>query len=321
MKITIDPKKGVEAVSGALQKTAEIGKKTVDSVQQGVKALSDKSRNDAYLRKIEKYNPVFPEQYESEEFHIPNMIVIVDDAVRRGIDVCEGAIGWLSKEKVGKTDEIEIFHLYDETADKVGLKFVPAAVCDAVYYMDAYDHTRFVRTDCIFDIAHKERMEELAYIANCLGAKKCVVEISEMTSEKRVEHKKVSLSESLQTKFGKATSKESAEKGMTQQGKTRRSGRIESEFKGSDKPRRPKLKWFAHDEGMLRLIDMVCSGKNAVERKTLELSGSTTASMSQKAAQSIDAAVGKLASGSGGSSMESQLITESETKLTFTIEF
>lgn len=321
MKINIDPKKGVEAVSGALQKTAEMGKKAVDGVQQGAKELAIKSRSDAYLRRVKKYNPVFPEQYESDEFNIPNMIVIVDDAVRRGIDVCEGAIGWLSTEKVGKTDGIEVFHLYDEVADKVGLQFIPAPVCDAVYYMDAHDHTRFVRVDCVFDIAHRERMEELAYIANCLGAKRCVVEISEMTSEKRVEQKKVSFTEGLQTKFGKATSKESAESSLTQQGKTRRSGRIESVFEGSDRPRKPELKWFAHDEGILRLIEIVCGGKNAVKSKSLELSGSTAATMSQKTAYSIDAAVGKLGNGGGNSSMESQLLTESETKLTFTIEF
>ena len=321
MKITIDPKKGVEAVSGALQITAEVGKKTVGSVQQGMKALSDKSRNDAYLRKIEKYNPVFPEQYESEEFHIPNMIVIVDDAVRRGIDVCEGAIGWLSKEKVGKTDNIEVFHLYDEMADKVGLKFIPAPICDAIYYVDAYDRTRFVKVDCIFDIAHKERLDELAHIANCLGAKKCVVEISETTTEKKVEHKKTSFSEGLQTKFGKATSTESAERHMTQQGKRSRVGRIETVFEGSNKPRKPELKWFAHDEGIQKFIESVCSGKNPTKQQTLSVYGSTVAAMSQKAAYSIDAAVGKLGNGNGNSSMEAQLLTESETKLTFTIEF
>ena len=320
MKLKIDTKKSAEVVSTALQKTTELGKKAVGSVQQSAKALSDKSRADAYLRKMEKYNPVFPEQYESEEFHIPNMIVIVDDAVRRGIDVCEGAIGWLSKEKVGKTDEIEVFHLYDEVADKVGFKFIPAAICDAVYYVDTYDHSRFIKVDCIFDIAHKERLDELAHIANCLGAKRCVVEISEMSAEKKVENKKASFSEGLQTKFGKASSKERAERQMTQQGKRSRVGRIETVFEGNTKPSRPELKWFSHDEGIKKFIESVCSGKNPTKQQTLSIFGSTVAAMSQKAAYSIDAAVGNLGGG-GSSSMEAQLMTESETKLEFTIEF
>ena len=100
-----------EKFSGLLQKTAEIGKKTAektadfskktaektvdiskkvaDNVQQGAKALSEKSKDEAYLRKLKKYNPLFPDQYLSTGFTRPNMIIIVDDAVRKGIDVCE----------------------------------------------------------------------------------------------------------------------------------------------------------------------------------------------------------------------------------------
>ena len=324
MKLKIDTKKSAEAVSIALQKTTELGKKAVGSVQQSAKALSDKSRADAYLRRMEKYNPVFLEQYESEEFHTPNMIIIVDDAVRRGIDVCEGAIGWLSKEKVGKTDEIEVFHLYDEVAkeaEKIGLRFVPAAICDAAYYVDAYDSTRFIKVDCIFDITHNERLEELAHIATCLGAKRCVVEIKETTIEKQVENKKASISEGLQTKFGRMSSNESAEKKLERKGKSRREGRIETVCEGSGRLKRPELKWFTHDTGIRNLIDMCYSGNNKFKQKTLKLSGSSAATMSMKAAYAIDATVGKLGGGAGASTMESQLVTERETELFFTIEF
>lgn len=50
------------------------------------------------------------------------MIKIVDDAERRGIDVCEGAIGWL-----GKVANTEIMYLYDEAVEDSGLTFVPMA--------------------------------------------------------------------------------------------------------------------------------------------------------------------------------------------------
>lgn len=39
--------------------------------------------------------------------------MIVDDAVRRDIDVCEGSIGWL-----GKENDIEILYLYDTAIEK-----------------------------------------------------------------------------------------------------------------------------------------------------------------------------------------------------------
>lgn len=316
MKITIDPKKGAEAVSGALQKTAEMGKKTVGSVQQGVKALSDKSRADAYLRKMEKYNPVFPEQYESEEFHIPNMIVIVDDAVRRGIDVCEGAIGWLSKEK-----GMEIFYLYDEAVGASGIKFVPAATCDAAYYVDQFDRNRFIRTDCIFSIAHEEKLAELEHIANALGARRCWIEISEASVEKGFFKKSATLKESVQTSAGKVASGESAEQSAAYQNSASRRGSATAVFKGSSQPQRPKLKWFANDEGVKNLIEAVCSGKNTYESKTLRLSGSSSATMSQKTACEIDAAVGKLGGIKGKTAIESQATKESNRTLEFTIEF
>lgn len=50
--------------------------------------------------------------------------------------------------------------------------FIPAATCDAVYYVDSFDRRRFIRLDYIFDHAHKERMAELKHIASSLGARR-----------------------------------------------------------------------------------------------------------------------------------------------------
>jgi hypothetical protein len=71
--------------------------------------MSEKAKQDSYLRKMKKYNPLFPDVYTGSDFIVPNMIVIVDEAVRRGIDVCEGAIGWLDTE-----NGIETLYLYDD---------------------------------------------------------------------------------------------------------------------------------------------------------------------------------------------------------------
>lgn len=79
---------------------------------------------------MKKYNPLFPEEYNSDDFHVPNIICIVDDAVRRDIDVCQGAIGWRENKK-----DTEVLFLYDEFVEKSGLKFVPAPVCDEIYYI------------------------------------------------------------------------------------------------------------------------------------------------------------------------------------------
>ena len=83
MKITINTKKGAEAVSGFLQKTSDKSKQAIADVQAGAVAISEKSRQDSYQRRLKKYNPLFPEVFHSEEFNIPNMIMIRDVSTLR----------------------------------------------------------------------------------------------------------------------------------------------------------------------------------------------------------------------------------------------
>ena len=116
-----DKQKGNEAINNLLQKTTDVSKKAFVAVQEGTAALSEKARQDSYARRLKKYNPLFPDEYKSDTFCIPNMIVIVDDAVRRGIDVCEGAIGWRSNQ-----NGMEVLHLYDEAVEMPALSLPPA---------------------------------------------------------------------------------------------------------------------------------------------------------------------------------------------------
>lgn len=312
MKIEFDKKKSAKALSGLVQSTVDFSKKAAADAKVSVAAMVEKSKADSYARRMKKYNPLFPDQYKSQSFNIPNIIMIVDDAVRRGIDVCEGAIGWLSKDAGA-----EVLCLYDEAVEFSGIQFVPAVTCDAFYYVDSFDRNRFIRTDCIFSKAHEERMAELKHVAYCLGAKRCTIDISESASDMQVQSKSVNLTET----FRGISSTESAEQSIAQTGKNRRSGHIEIEFEGNDSPQRPELKWFAHDDTIKRLIDMCCNGKRAVKTETLELAGSSSATMSQKTACAIDGAIGKLGGAKGSSSMDSQAAKEHHSKLHFHIEF
>lgn len=312
MKLEFDKKKSVEAFSGLVQNTVDFGKKAVADAKGGVAALVDKTKADGYARRLKKYNPLFPEQYSSEAFKIPNMIMIVDDAVRRGIDVCEGSIGWINKDS-----GVEVLYLYDEAIDFSGLKFVPTATCDAVYYVDSFDRSRFIRTDCIFGKAHEERMAELKHIAYSLGAKRCTIEISESSVDAQSHNKSVKLTEA----FKGYSSGESAESKFSHKESSRRSGHIVVEFQGHNTPVRPNLKWFMHDDNILRLIEMCCDGDQAVKAETLELAGSSSATMSQKTAYAIDCAIGKIAGGKGHASMDAQAAKEHHSKLVFHIEF
>lgn len=315
MKISIDTKKEKEAVSKFLQKTSDFGKKTVSDVQAGAVALAEKTKQDSYMRRLKKYNPLFPDVFYSVEFNLPNMIVIRDDAERRGIDVCEGSIGWLSQES-----GMEVLYLYDEEVSSCGLSFVPSAECDSVYYIDSFDRKRFIRTDCIFKKAHEEKLAELKHIAHSLGAKSCAIEISESDIEVNVSKKKASVGGGGLFHGTKVSTAETAEQNATAKISNRRSGKITSTFEGSNTPKMPTLKWFAHDEIILKLIDSRLNSDNSIKTETLELDGASSATMSQKTAYAIDNAVGAMKL-KGNSSMESQAVRENRSTFLFSIEF
>lgn len=315
MKINIDTKKEKEAVSKFLQKTSDLGKKTISDVQAGAVALSEKSKQDSYMRRLKKYNPLFPDVFFGVEFNVPNMIMIRDDAERRGIDVCEGAMGWL-----GNESGMEVLYLYDEAVPTCGLKFVPSADCNAVYYVDSFDRNRFIRMDCIFGKAHEERLAELKHVAYSLGAKSCAIEISESQVEMNASKKKVSFSGGATVNGTKGSSAESAESNASAKNSVHRSGTIRVEFEGSNAPKQPNLKWFANDETIGKLIEMRLNGDNSVKSETLSLQGSSSATMSQKTAYAIDNAIGAMKV-KGNSSMESQAVRENQSTLLFSIEF
>lgn len=329
MKIKIDTQKGAEVVSGFLQKTTDISKKTIADVQAGAVALSEKTKQDNYLRRLKKYNPLFPETYNSPEFNIPNMVMIRDDAERRGVDVCEGAIGWLGKEA-----GMEVLYLYDEAVPMSKIQFVPTADCNAIYYVDRFDRNRFIRTDCIFKYAYDERLAELEHIAYSLGAKHCVIDIVEKEKQIRKTKKRFEGSKKAELAGdesgscgveGECTEVFNREVELTH--RNEKEGHSELKWEGSDKPRKPKLKWFKHDQGILGLIEMRCKGGNMVNSKILKIQGSSSATMSKDTALRIDSAIGSIdnslgkVKGKGNSEFEKQVTKETHSEFVFLIEF
>ena len=313
--MVFDIRKGTEKASNVFQKAATTGKKVAEGVQSGAKDIADKTKNEMYQQKMKKLNPLFLEKYNSEAFNLPNMIHIVDDAVRRDIPECKGAIGWLSKE-----DNIEVLHLYDEAVEMSGIQFVPMATCDAIYYVDNFDRNRFIRIDSIFSKANTERLAELEYIAYSLGAKSFSVEIEETIREVESKKSKVSLKEGLNIKSVKVSSTEKTETDFEnrQTVKMKATGVIKLE--GHNTPKRPELKWFKYDDSINGLIEMRCGNENIIKSKRLELAGAVSATMSLSTAKSIENAIGKIGVG-GNYNIEKQALKENNSVLIYEIEF
>ena len=307
MKLSFENKINKEALTDLVQKTVDVSKKAAFSTKENVLNAIEKAKSAALMKKIKKLNPVFPQQYESKDFKIPNVIMIVDDSVRRGNKLCEGAVGWLSNDA-----GVEIFCLYDESIEFSKIQFVPAPVCDAIYYVDSFDKNRFIRTDCIFSKAHEEKIAELKHIAYCLGAKKCSIEINESQADVNVQKRNISATEKIQKK----DNQESAEISSRTSGSDSRRGKVMIEFDSNNSCRIPDLKWFSYDDNIKRLIEMRMDSSNSIKSETLELSGSSSATMSQKTAYAIDSAVG-----GGGVSLSSQAERESNSTLIYHIEF
>lgn len=203
-----------------------------------------------------------------------------------------------------------MFCLYDEAIDFSELKFIPAPICDAIYYVDSFDRSKFIRTDCIFSKAHEEKIAELKHIAHCLGAKKCSIEMFESSSDTKVKQQSSTVKESKKD-IGK-----SFDVNSRQSGSRSRNGKVEIEFEGNSHCVQPQLKRFSHDDTINRLIEMRMGNSNSIKTETLELSGASSATMSQKTAYAIDCAVG-----GGNVSLSSQAENEYQSKLVYHIEF
>lgn len=231
-------------MSNLIHKASDVGKKAVENIQSSAKAISERNKASNLNKRIERYNPLFSDEYNSESFKIPNVIAIVDDAIRRDIDVCEGAIGW--REKV---NDIEILYLYDEWIKESKLQFVPVAKCDDVYCVDPFDRTKFIKSDYIFKKTNDDKLAELKNVAYCLGAKRCSIEIVDE------ERDNISLATALKSRIG------GAEFSNNEASTHKQLSKITAYFNGDNEPSRPNLKWFAYDENIKNLIEMRCSQK------------------------------------------------------------
>ena len=317
-----------------MSKASEISKKTAVKIQEGAETFSEQTKKSLYEQRMKKYNPLFKETFRSKQFRLPNVIEIVDDAVRRGIDVCEGAIGWTDK-----VNDVEILHLYDEWIKESKIQFLPVAKCDAVYCVDPFDKNKFINVTSAFERTTSEKLAELEHIAYCLGAKSCSIEITE--SSKFSNESTLKLKAGIKKEFSESEKENKKETSGSEERidtdnsysvyndkSNSRGGKTLTYFEGNSTPIRPTLKWFSYDDNITGLIEMRCSGKNSVKSKVLKLSCSSSVTMSQKVALAVDkilkikaSSVATKPSMSASMSMEKKAIEEYSSTLIFEVEF
>lgn len=306
---------GKQKFSEFMQKTAVATKKVAKDAYDGTKIMAERIKESSEKHKKERLAPLFPNDYKSQDFRIPNVIKIVDDATRKNIEMCQGAIGWLAMEGVGKdTQKTEVLYLYDEARDMCGLEFVPSFNINAIYCIDTFDLTkkRFIKADCIFNKAQEEKMAELEKVAYSLGAKSYSVDIvsTEIEGASKTQSGKIKVAADgteVKTMSANASQKHST-------------GHSSASFEGHNSPVAPTLKWFMYDDTVKNLIEMRCSNPASVKSRILELSGASSATMSRQTAVAIDCMI-KGTKVKSSSNMEMQANRELSSKLIFKIEF
>lgn len=295
--------KAVEAISNGAGAVAEAGGKAIETIANTAQQI--------HLDQLKaQYNPVFPEEFKADDYDLPNLIVIEDEDQRKGVEVCEGSIGWL------QVEGMEILHLYEEAVPFSELNFYPYAVCGAAYYIDSYNKDRFINLDSYHEIVQKEKVEELGNIAHALGAKKCHLESleenrasAEQKAAGKAKCKTVAASENIST-----STKQSVDSF------TSSSIIFSQKFKGSDQPQEPDLNWFEKDMGISSLIKKRCSGINDIEEYSIQIDATSSLAISVSQAAKIDAAL-KAAKLTSDVSIESKAKTESRRKLIYHITF
>lgn len=312
----IDMKEKMQKAGAAVEKAGSAAGKAAGKSASAIKTtaagIAVKIKENSVKEKLKKLNPLFPDEYASEAFHLPNLIVIVDDAVRRNEALCEGAIGWRSTVK-----EVEVLYLYDEFVKESGLRFVPAATCDTAYFVDPHDRSQFIRVDGLFERTQQEKLAELAHVAYCLGAKRYSVEMQEETAQKSSAHTSVKAKLKGVPQASLDSSEEHSLK--TASGSVSKS-LANVEFTEARAPVEPTLKWFVHDNYICELIRQRCSGNGGMRSVDIVLSGSDYSTMSASTSVKVDAAVCKIGLNTNAH-IEASSAEERSHKLLFHLEF
>ncbi|MBR2486096.1 MAG: hypothetical protein IKB54_07150 [Clostridia bacterium] len=304
-----------EKFTNLVNKATEFGKKTVADIQQSQKE-----------RELKKLHPIFEEDFEDWKNRLPNVIQIVDDAVRRNKVVCDGAIGWIEKQK-----GVEVFKLYDEYMHKCGIKFIPVAKCDSIYCVDPFDKHRFIDVEAAFERTTNEKISELERVTYCLGAKRCRVEIATMKSDAFGVGTSVGVSAQIPVeddtdKNGKnkkqeyAKSDYSVSNNVGTSNYVSKSGKNWTYFEGNNTPTVPTLKWFKDDDAINGLIEMRCSGNNGIKSKVFEIKCSQAATMSSNTAAAVSGLLRGVKT-SAKASVTTKQTQENNSVLIYEIEF
>lgn len=109
---TSNAKGAIAGAAGAVKDKAVGAVGTAGAaISSGAAVVSEKAARAIKAQKERLYNPLFAEDYFSTDFDMPKLVVIADEDARKGVEVCDGAIGWLNTRRIP-----EIIFMYEDSS-------------------------------------------------------------------------------------------------------------------------------------------------------------------------------------------------------------
>ena len=74
-----------EALSTASETAANVGGKAVKAASSGVSKVASAAQKKHQDSLLARYNPVFPDEFSSPDYDLPNLIIIEDGDARKNV--------------------------------------------------------------------------------------------------------------------------------------------------------------------------------------------------------------------------------------------
>lgn len=299
--------KAVDAAKDARDFVAE----QATSVREIAKDAADKFQEERNRRLIEKYKPIFYEDIADTEIEYPKIINIVDYDKRMEIDVCKNAIGY--NENAG---DMDIMGIYQKDVNKFpNIRFLPEKnPTSSIYYVHPLYKDIYIEIGDYFNYLSEQRVAELEYIAQELGAKHFRVQILEETLAQTITDKKAK----AQGKSKDISVKAEAEK-EEQSKQYAKLGVLSENFYPGSEPNEPILRMWESNDSIKSLIRQRLS-KNPLQSKTFILNYNASSGIKSKEAAKIDIALKAIKADAAGT-IKFEAKKESRRRLEYTIEF
>lgn len=280
--------------------------KASDAIRNGGEQVADQFGRAKHNIEMWWYRPLWPRDFEGEEYRLPTIINITEDDDRCEQDACSGAVAF----RDGTKDK-EAYTIISSYADSLGLEFYPTKH-DSVYYVDPFKPNRYIDLNNYFICLKDAKVNELNEIAQALGATYIKITLkaeqkSLVTKKKKGDAKagplgKVSLEQELKEKSFETLEIAS-----------------EAKFKGHE-AHEPTLKYFANEQSIKSLINMRMNPNNKFLGNTYMIKYSNSSGIGEKDAIKIDTVLKKLKL-TGNASLQKQIEDENRYYFEYKIVF